>query len=299
MKKTEPTIFEDVKPSIFEAFDPQVAVFWEGLHKYRWREPMRLIYDTLLVYVSFGRCDLQIEKTVHKLRPGSIALIPPRTWHQSTATSAGGTRRHCIHFRWNRVAVPQSYPFQAMEGESFNSELVQPVPLEIGMFLPLVVHRRVTAPISDMIQLLLKKLRAQHGSQDLMLWPVLQHLFRSIAVEGEQDAQEMSGKGKRALYAVKAFIDAEYHRPIGYEDYRAMTQFSKSHLCKIFHEVMGISPNNYLNSVRIFHAKRLLKTSNQNMSEIGPSVGIRDINYFSRLFKKKVGVSPSEYLRQR
>jgi len=298
MKKERRHDFEKVKVKTLEDFDPQIVIFWEGLHRYRWREPKRLIYDTLLVYVSYGQCELQIENTVHKLRPGSIALIPPRVWHQTVATSPKGSRRHCIHFRWDRGAATSSYPLQAMEGEHFDSDRVQPVPLEIGMYLPMVGHRSLTAPINDMLQLLFKRLRIHDGSQDLMLWPVLQHLLRSNLLARDHDPQEMSGKGKRGIYAVKAFIDAEYHRPIGYQDYRDITQFSKSHLCKIFHEVIGTSPNSYLNSVRIFHAKRLLRTSSQNMSEIGLAVGIHDINYFSRLFKKKVGMSPSEYLRQ-
>jgi AraC-like DNA-binding protein len=288
--------FKNVETKVLEAFEPQAMIFWEGDHLYRWREAMRLIYDTLLVYVSHGQCELQIDKSVHKLRAGSVALIPPRVWHQSEAISREGVRRHCIHFRWYR-GVPKPYPLQAMEGQHFFTELVQPVPLEIGMHLPLVAHRAETAPIADLIELLLETMRIHDGSQDLMLWPVLQHLLRRGPASREEEEQEISGKGKRAIYAIKAFIDAEYHRTIGYEDYRGITQFSKSHLCKIFHEVIGTSPNNYLNSIRIFHAKRLLRSSSQNVSEIALAVGIRDVNYFSRLFKKKVGMSPSDYLR--
>lgn len=283
---------------VFESFDPQIAIFWEGMHKCRWREPMRLIYDTLLVFVSHGRCDLEIGKQIHKLRPGSLALIPPQVWHQTIATSPGGTKRHCIHFRWNRQTAPVAYPLQAMEKEHFHADCVQPVPLEIGLLLPIVVHTQVTSPIEDFVHLLLRKLRAREETSDLMLWPVLQHVLQSVSPQDDHGIQDVSGKGKRAICAVKAFIDAEYARPIGYEDYCEITKFSKSHLCKIFHEVIGTSPNNYLNSVRIFHARHLLVNSSGNISEVARSVGIQDINYFSRLFKKKAGISPSEYLKQ-
>ncbi|MFQ8730023.1 MAG: helix-turn-helix domain-containing protein [Enterocloster bolteae] len=51
----------------------------------------------------------------------------------------------------------------------------------------------------------------------------------------------------------------------------------------------------YLNSYRIEHAKTKLKDSNLSVNEISYSVGFQDARYFSKLFKKYVGITPKDY----
>lgn len=51
----------------------------------------------------------------------------------------------------------------------------------------------------------------------------------------------------------------------------------------------------YLNSFRIEHAKAKLKDSNLSVNEIAYSVGFQDARYFSKLFKKYVGITPKDY----
>ena len=58
---------------------------------------------------------------------------------------------------------------------------------------------------------------------------------------------------------------------------------------------MGESIPNYVNKLRIEDAKGLLKSTSLSTTEIAYLVGYTDSNYFSALFKEKVGVSPREY----
>ena len=53
----------------------------------------------------------------------------------------------------------------------------------------------------------------------------------------------------------------------------------------------------YLIQVRIDHAKRLLKDTTKNISEIAELCGYSDARHFSRLFAKRVGIKPQEYRR--
>lgn len=70
---------------------------------------------------------------------------------------------------------------------------------------------------------------------------------------------------------------------------------SRSHFSHTFKKETGESFREYLIGVRLDHAKRLLKYSNLNITEIALSVGFKDANYFSNVFKKYVGVSPLAY----
>ena len=62
-------------------------------------------------------------------------------------------------------------------------------------------------------------------------------------------------------------------------------------------EQYGVTLVTYLQQVRITHAKRMLRFTDKSIEEIGLECGIGELNYFSRVFKKLEGVSPSEFRR--
>ncbi|MDF1618528.1 helix-turn-helix domain-containing protein, partial [Petrocella sp. FN5] len=64
---------------------------------------------------------------------------------------------------------------------------------------------------------------------------------------------------------------------------------------KIFKEEIGLSFVEYVREKRMDIAKELLKTKNYSVKEICYKIGYNDPNYFSRLFKKLVGVSPTDF----
>ncbi len=70
---------------------------------------------------------------------------------------------------------------------------------------------------------------------------------------------------------------------------------STSYLCVFFKKYTNKTLNDYLTEVRIENAKLLLKDNRKKLYEIATSVGFTDANYFSTLFKKITGMTPSEY----
>lgn len=72
---------------------------------------------------------------------------------------------------------------------------------------------------------------------------------------------------------------------------------SEVHLRRIFKSALNTTPTRYINYLRLEKAKNMLISSNYTIAEISLSVGFLDQYYFSRLFKKEIGISPSEYKR--
>ncbi|OGS20976.1 MAG: hypothetical protein A3J83_05950 [Elusimicrobia bacterium RIFOXYA2_FULL_40_6] len=70
---------------------------------------------------------------------------------------------------------------------------------------------------------------------------------------------------------------------------------SPSRFAHIFKEINGCSATNYLTEMRLSQAKRILKASDKNISEIAYQVGFPDEHYFSRVFKKKEKCTPTQY----
>ena len=75
------------------------------------------------------------------------------------------------------------------------------------------------------------------------------------------------------------------------------TQFSisKNYFCNLFRSEVGETFLTYTRKVKMAHAKLLLQNEPYKIYEVGKLLGYEDINYFSKTFKKFVGVTPSEY----
>ena len=100
------------------------------------------------------------------------------------------------------------------------------------------------------------------------------------------------------LIEMKKHLDEHYVEKITLDDLAKRFFINKFYLSKIFKETYGTTVNNYLISKRITRAKQLLRFTDMTVDEIGVAVGMGDANYFSRMFRKVEGTSPSEYRKQ-
>ena len=73
---------------------------------------------------------------------------------------------------------------------------------------------------------------------------------------------------------------------------------SEARFFEVFREAVGSSPGRYLQKLRLREARKLLMTSNLCIYEIGTRTGYKDAFHFSRIFKKRTGVSPQQFRRQ-
>ena len=71
---------------------------------------------------------------------------------------------------------------------------------------------------------------------------------------------------------------------------------SHSTLYRKIHSITGMSPNEFIRSIRINEAEKMMKYKNVNISEIATRVGFNDHSYFTRCFKKKFKKTPKQYV---
>jgi len=70
---------------------------------------------------------------------------------------------------------------------------------------------------------------------------------------------------------------------------------AKSHLSRLFHKAFGISPMQYVTRNKIQYSQWLLLSSEMSIGDVAKSVGISDVSYFIRLFRKNIGFTPQDY----
>lgn len=99
----------------------------------------------------------------------------------------------------------------------------------------------------------------------------------------------------RHVTAVIRFMYENIHRNPTLEEISREVELSKSYLHSIFREQTGKSPVEFFLHLKMKEACKLLKTTNLFIYEVSARLGYEDQYYFSRIFKKIVGVSPKEY----
>ncbi len=108
----------------------------------------------------------------------------------------------------------------------------------------------------------------------------------------------VQSKEKQSFSSVeraKSFIAERYNKDISLDDVSREVDISPYYFSKLFKEETGENFIEYLTSLRINKAKQLISGTDMSMKEICTEVGYSDPNYFSRIFKKNVGVTPTEY----
>ena len=91
------------------------------------------------------------------------------------------------------------------------------------------------------------------------------------------------------------YIDLHYSRPIQLSDVALYVEVSPAYLSNLFTRHLGRSFVDQLTESRMDKAKQLLTEQTHSIKTISHMVGYQDPNYFSRLFKKQTGHSPTEY----
>lgn len=97
------------------------------------------------------------------------------------------------------------------------------------------------------------------------------------------------------IRTAKKYIEDHFDKDISLDDVSRVVNISPYYFSKVFKEASGLNFIEYLTNIRIEKAKNLLENSNLSIKEICVSCGYTDPNYFSRSFKKNVGVTPTEY----
>lgn len=102
-------------------------------------------------------------------------------------------------------------------------------------------------------------------------------------------------KSKSIIEMAEEYIKNNFHKDISLDEISRTVNISPYYFSKIFKEGTGKNFIEYLTNIRMERAKELLSTTESSMKEICSMCGYSDPNYFSRSFKKNVGVTPTEY----
>jgi len=121
-------------------------------------------------------------------------------------------------------------------------------------------------------------------------------LVRELTELGTDTTAAWDGYPK-TLQQMLTHIDWDYDHLEGLSELERVGSCSRSTICRLFRKHLGTTPTEWLLSVRLKQAARLLQSTNLRVYEVGERVGIGNPYYFSRVFKRHHGKTPGEYRR--
>jgi len=117
---------------------------------------------------------------------------------------------------------------------------------------------------------------------------------RSLRMKKENTSSTVL-KSSNRLYVSLTYIHENLSGPLSISVLAEMENLGLTRYRTLFHEIMGISPLAYIKNLRIQQAVTLLQQTNFPIADIASSVGYEDPLYFSRVFRRTYGISPTEY----
>lgn len=238
-----------------------------------WRPRGRLDYQ--LLYIAAGKAHFHLDGKEQIVTAGHMVLYRPREMQKYEYFKEDQTEAYWVHFTGGNVKnILRSY------GISDDMRVFY-----CGSDLEYQNHFR------SMIQ----ELQLCKDDYEEMLEIHLRQLF--IRIHRYISSTKKVTKGFIAEEIDKAalFFTENYNQEISIEDYAKSRNMSTSWFIRNFKQYVGITPMQYILSIRISNAVDLLETTEYNVTEIGEIVGYDNPLYFSRIFKKQKGLSPSEY----
>ena len=149
------------------------------------------------------------------------------------------------------------------------------------------------------IETLMKEMAEEFANQAPMCEKMLDSMLTSLLVLLYRKRPELfltdENRNTEIVRELQAKFEKDYSEHFSLADLALGYHISESHLSHIFKSVTGYAPIEYLMSCRLSAAKNLLSSSDKSIKEIIDLCGFSDESNFSRTFKKKVGMTPTEF----
>ncbi len=236
--------------------------------------------DFQIIYVSAGIAHFHFDNAENDtvVSAGNMVIYRPKEFQKYEYYAADQTEVYWVHFTGGNV-----------------TNILRSYGIKDDMR---VIYTGTSLEYERIFKRMISELQFCRTDYEEMLTLLFRHLLilihrqvsRKRILKNEYLEQEMD-------QAAQYFND-HYNRDISIQEYAASRGMSVSWFIRNFKVFTGSTPMQYIVSIRIANAQVLLETTTYTVTEIGRIVGYENPLYFSRIFHKQKGFSPSEYRKQ-
>lgn len=172
------------------------------------------------------------------------------------------------------------------------------LPPDISLVTSRVYDLPLNRQVCDMFEDIIKETLCKQPLYEKLCIYKLLYLLTTLEREILCDTHPDKENFERIARAVQ-HMNRHYDSNLSLEDYADMCSMSKYHFLRVFEKIVGSTPFEYRNNIRMEHAADLLLEERLAVEQIGNMVGYSSASYFSSAFKQKYGLSPKQYQRQK
>lgn len=236
--------------------------------------------DFQIIYIASGRAHFHFgcpeNETI--VTAGNIVLFRPKEFQKYEYYGIDKTEVYWVHFTGSDVKnILRKYGF--------------PDDKRIFAVGTSLEYERVFKRI-------ILELQRRQDDYEEMLALLLRHLLIIFHREITRERILKNEYLDREMETAVSYFNENYNRNINIEEYAASRGMSISWFIRNFKKYAGTTPMQFVTSIRITNAQMLLETTNYAVNEIARIVGYDNPLYFSRLFHKQKGYSPSQYRKK-
>ena len=254
-------------------FITDIGYYPKAEHHHRIRE--KGVGQYVLIYCVDGSGFYVVDGKRHEVKKNQYFILPIGKPHEYGATEGHFWTVYWLHFCGKAAHV---FAEGAATPQTINVTMQSRISERINIFDEILTTLHFGDSIEDL----------RYASS------LLSHFLASMRYLGQFRRAKASAEKdivEQAIHYMRENIEnritmAEVLRYVGY---------SQSHFSTVFKKKTGMSPLSYFNRLKVEHACKLLKTTDLKVNMICYKVGIEDPLYFSRLFSKVMGMSPTDY----
>lgn len=229
-------------------------------------------------------------------KAGDVTVIPRNVPH--TTYSDIGTES-----RWSYLFFDPEELFRGILPATWkNCDL----PLSAFKDYKHILQKKQYPTVHNLVTLIIQELEEQKPSYQLSVRGLLLSLYIEIyriqsMENGDWDKNlDPSQLPDNALVIAPAldFIEENYMQQFSIDYLADLCHWSPTHFRRVFHEIMGTSPLDFLNNTRITKSCNLLRTTEESILDISEMVGFHSVSSYNRYFIKIMQMSPRDYRKQ-
>ncbi|MFF2529814.1 AraC family transcriptional regulator [Brevibacillus sp. NPDC058079] len=244
-------------------------------------QPNRILREFRTVWHGFlfttrGAARMCVNGTVYELHPGSVFHAAPDMLLDTQVIGEAEFEYYLLTYRLDKSG-----------DEASAHECDAHFKLEPG------ANPRVT----ELLMMLHQRAHVVDGIGRLRIKELFLGIIHQVLV-GCKHRETESSPSKKVIEQAVAYINGHYMNPLTIDELAELHAMTPKSFSYYFHKYTGVRPIDYVILYRMERASELLLTGNYSIRDVAFSVGYDNPLYFSRVFKKKFGVSPSAYISQ-
>lgn len=252
--------------------------------KLHWHE------ETEIIFIKQGAFSIDMNMQKYRLDSPALLFIGSGDIHGIFGES--GCRESAIVFDMKMLSF-EHY-------DSVQHQMIGPL-LKREVQLPAVVMREdeMWGELSGLYEKVLEEAVKETPAARMRVKAYLLQMFACMQENGKimhiESPADYEGKKIENIKKVMAFIQRNYGERIANQDMAEVLQMNPQYFCRYFKQIMGKTPTEYINEVRVEKAAEYLCKTDRKIIDIAMECGYDNMGYFIRRFREEKGMPPSEY----